>query len=123
MTRRSALLAAFAAVAAAVGALPAPWDSVAVAASVALSLAAGLALPAHARGAVVRGAAVGAVANALLRAALLWQAGGPEAVSVGASAPPALIGLAAAILGVLTGRWWRGIWRLAAESGPRPRHA
>lgn len=121
MPTRSLALAALAAAALALEAAPSPWGAGATGVSVLVGLAAGLAAPGPARGLIVRAATVGSAADAVGRGYLLWRVGGAAALSVGASIPPALVGLGAFVFAVLTARWWRGIWRLGGEPGLGPR--
>lgn len=121
MPKRSLALAALAAAALALETAPPPWGAGATVASVLAGLGAGLGAPRPARGRAVRAAALGSAVGALGRGFLLWRVGGADALSVGATLPPALVGLDAFVLAVLTGRWWRGIWRLEPEPGPLSR--
>lgn len=104
-----------AAAAVALEAAPPPLGSAATLAASFLALVAGVLAPAVARGSAVRAAAVGSVVDAAGRAYGQWQLGGAASVSLAAAVAPALVGLAAFVLAVMTARWWRGIWRLGAE--------
>ncbi len=88
------------------------WGGACAIASVGVCLALGLAGPPPLRAAAALGAALGSAVDLCLRAALLVQAGGVAALSVGATLPPALVGLVAALGALFTGRWWRQILAL-----------
>lgn len=77
------------------------------------ALAAGLYLPPPWRGEVVRSAAGGTLAYALVRILSMATTGGIGGVALGDALPPALISLAAFLAAVVTGLWWRAIWRTA----------